>query len=105
MARHLDIHPMTFVRLLDRMEKSGLIERRRDPDDRRVFKVFLGAKASPALDAFAKVSENLRALSLDGFAATEHDLMLRYLERLKSNVAQFAPAAPKRPRSQRAGAA
>lgn len=106
LARRLDIHPMTFVRLLDRMERSGLIERRRDPDDRRVFNVFLAPKAEAAIEHLTAASEDLREIALDGFAATEHDLFLRYLERLKVNVGNFARAAEsRRSLGQRRGAA
>jgi DNA-binding MarR family transcriptional regulator len=106
LARRLDIHPMTFARLLDRMEASGLIERRRDPLDRRAFMVFLGPRAGPALSHLAMVSEDLRQLALEGFAKSEHDLLVRYLERLKDNVAQFsAPQPARRPSTPRIGAA
>src|SRR5476649_713541 len=37
LAQSLDIEPITLVRLLDRLEESGLIERKPDPGDRRAY--------------------------------------------------------------------
>ena len=101
LARHLDLHPMTFARLLDRMAKLGLIERRRDPKDRRVFRIYLGPQATPVLSHMASVSEDLRDISLAGFAATEHDLLVRYLDRMKTNMTESSAKA----RRAKAGAA
>jgi len=36
LAEMLDLQPITLTRLVDRLCASGLIERRADPDDRRV---------------------------------------------------------------------
>src|SRR5438309_11459106 len=45
-----DVDPMTMVRILDRMESEGLLERRPDPADRRARCLYLTPKAKPLLD-------------------------------------------------------
>ena len=40
LARHLGIEPPTVARMIARMERSGLVERRADPDDGRAMLVF-----------------------------------------------------------------
>ena len=35
LADHLDVEPITLCRIVDRLEEAGLVERRRDPEDRR----------------------------------------------------------------------
>src|SRR5919205_769614 len=44
-----DIEPITLVRLIDRLEALGLVERRFDPRDRRQRNLFLTEKAWPEL--------------------------------------------------------
>ena len=38
-ANRLGVEPATITRMLQRLEKSGLVERRDDPHDARVFRV------------------------------------------------------------------
>ena len=40
---------VTQCRMIDRLEESGLVERRRDPADRRAWQLFLTGKAKPML--------------------------------------------------------
>src|SRR5215207_31713 len=49
LAAILDVEPITLGRLLDRMEASGLVERRHDPRDRRQRNLFLTERAWPEL--------------------------------------------------------
>src|SRR3954447_7895113 len=39
LAQHMGIEPPTLVRQLDKLAEDGLVERRPDPDDRRVVRV------------------------------------------------------------------
>jgi MarR family transcriptional regulator, transcriptional regulator for hemolysin len=50
LARILDIRPITLVRLLDRLEAGGFVERIPDPDDRRAHVLALTAKALPMIE-------------------------------------------------------
>src|SRR5579875_3737120 len=50
LADLLEMSPMTLVRLIDRLEAAGMVERRPDPADRRVYRLYLGHGAHPALD-------------------------------------------------------
>jgi MarR family transcriptional regulator, transcriptional regulator for hemolysin len=51
LAQILDIRPITLVRLLDRLEAGGFVERRPDPDDRRAHVLALTAKALPIIES------------------------------------------------------
>ena len=51
LARILDIRPITLVRLLDRLEAAGFVERIPDPDDRRAHVLALTAKALPIIES------------------------------------------------------
>ena len=50
LAQILDIRPITLVRLLDRLEATGFVERIPDPDDRRAHVLALTAKALPIIE-------------------------------------------------------
>jgi MarR family transcriptional regulator for hemolysin len=50
LAQILDIRPITLVRLLDRLEAGGFVERIPDPDDRRAHVLALTAKALPIIE-------------------------------------------------------
>ena len=45
LSRHVAIEPPTMVRTLDRMVRDGLVERRPDPRDARVARIYLTGRA------------------------------------------------------------
>ena len=57
LAEMLDLQPITLTRLLDRLCDSGLIERRPDPADRRVKRLFLMPAARPLLERLGALGE------------------------------------------------
>jgi DNA-binding MarR family transcriptional regulator len=68
-ATSLGMHPSRMVAIVDELEQKGLIERRANPDDRRVYALFLTPLGEKALRDIAKINaEHLEALcaSLDG---------------------------------------
>src|SRR5690348_4187094 len=80
LAELTDIDPMTLVRILDRMEADGWIERRAHPADRRARQLYLKSKAKPILEQIWKVSDHVRGLAFSDFKASERELMLEFLE-------------------------
>ena len=50
LADILEIEPITLVRQLDRLEAAGWIERRLDPQDRRVRLLYLTDRGRPILE-------------------------------------------------------
>lgn len=86
LAQLLEIEPISLVRLLDRMEKAKMIERRPDPADRRANRLYLGAKAPGILKDMRQRSVALRREALEGFSAAEHKKLLDFLRRMKANI-------------------
>lgn len=87
-ADRLHLKPATITDGLKRMEKVGLIERRPDPEDRRVTRVYLTDKGR---ELQAQVEEKLRVLNEEafrGFTQNEKVLLRRFLLQIKDNLLQ-----------------
>jgi MarR family transcriptional regulator for hemolysin len=59
LARRMSIEPPTLVRHLDKLAEHGYVERRPDPDDRRVVRVIVTPKGRARLTALHKVASQL----------------------------------------------
>jgi MarR family transcriptional regulator, transcriptional regulator for hemolysin len=51
LAEILEVEPITVARLVDRLEARDLVERRPDPEDRRIWRLYLCQAAAPVLEA------------------------------------------------------
>ena len=86
LAGLLDLQPITVTRLVDRLCASGLIERRADPDDRRVKRLFLTPAAQPLVDQLDALGTELMNAILEGQPAEKTDAALAYLGAMKNNL-------------------
>lgn len=50
LAQIVEVEPITVARLIDRLEARGFVERRHDPNDRRVWRLHLLPAAEPLLE-------------------------------------------------------
>ena len=97
-----ELDPMTLVRILDRMEADGWVQRRFDPADRRAHTLWLTPKARPVLDHIGQLIAETRAETLHGLSNEERGKLIELLERVHANLASLAPlAADKSQRSSR----
>ncbi len=65
LAERVGIEGPTFVRMLDRLEKEGLVERRSSSADRRTKTIRLRKRAAPFLKQISDLTDELRAELLD----------------------------------------
>jgi MarR family transcriptional regulator for hemolysin len=86
LAELAEVDPMTMVRILDRMEADGLLERRFDPVDRRARCLYLTRKARPLLDEIWHLAELTRAEVFAGISRQEREAFIGMLERMHTNV-------------------
>jgi DNA-binding MarR family transcriptional regulator len=64
LAELLEVEPITVARLLDRLEARGMVERRPDPKDRRIWRLHLLAPALPMLEEIhAQLTDIRRAVT------------------------------------------
>src|SRR4051812_27498731 len=97
LAELAEVDPMTMVRILDRMEAEGVLERRPDPADRRARCLYLTAKAKPILSEIWRLSEEIRAEIFADVSRAEREQFMTVLERLYSNISQLGTDGPAKP--------
>jgi DNA-binding MarR family transcriptional regulator len=89
LAELAEVDAMTMVRILDRMEADGLLERRPDPTDRRARCLYLTAKAKPLLAQIWRLSDTTRSEVFAGIGKSERDVFISVLERLHDNLSRL----------------
>ena len=86
LAELLEVEPITLCRLIDRMEEAGLVERRRDPKDRRAWQLFLTDKAHPVLEELHATAAELMEQTLRGISETQTSMMTDLLNQIRDNL-------------------
>jgi MarR family transcriptional regulator for hemolysin len=86
LAEILDLQPITLTRLLDRLAKNGLIERRADPNDRRANRLYLTPAARPLIAKLADLGHDMMETVLDGLDDESNARLLRDLIAMKDNL-------------------
>ena len=86
LADLLDVEPITTARTIDRLELSGLVERRPDPGDRRARLLFLGERAHPLLEELRALGAETREIALAGISDDERTLLMTLLTRMRANL-------------------
>lgn len=97
LAELTELDPMTLVRILDRMEVDGWVQRRFDPADRRAHTLWVTPKARPVLDHVAQLIADTRAEVLQGLSNEERAKLLELLERLHANLSSLPPIPVEKP--------
>ena len=95
LAAEMDLEPITVARMVDRLEAAELVERRADPDDRRVRRLYLKPNAEPTLRRLKLLGEEMIAEAVAGITEDDLDTTVAVLERMRGNfqAAQSAAAA------------
>ena len=90
LADMLDVEPITLCRIIDRLEEAGLVERQRDPLDRRARRLALTPLAEPLLDGLRGVATEMGDEAFDGLAPSQIETLRALLERVRQNLARSA---------------
>jgi MarR family transcriptional regulator, transcriptional regulator for hemolysin len=86
LAIALGIEGPSLVRLLDRLEGDGLIERRAAVPDRRGKTLHLTPKGKARERELARIVDEVRAQLLDGTSAAELVTCMQVFERIRANA-------------------
>jgi len=92
LAERLDVEPITACRIVDRLEEAGLVERQRDPDDRRAWRLVLTDKGLPIYGRLASLAEDMSKEAFAGFSIHEFEELRAKLARVRENVVRAEAA-------------
>jgi DNA-binding MarR family transcriptional regulator len=86
LADALEVEPISVARLIDRLQARGLVERRPDPTDRRVWRLHLTPAAGPILKRIAAYRAELHDRITQGL---DHDAVVHVVEALLGMKSQL----------------
>ena len=86
LAGALDLKPITLTRLIDRLCKNKLVERRPDPNDRRAKFLFLTPAARTLLDRIVSTNEEVARTVFEGIEPAALDALADRLGIARDNL-------------------
>lgn len=90
LAELLHVRPPSLSELLDKLESSGMIERRQSESDRRMSHVFLTAVGREMASQFEAAREERLDMLLAGLTESEQEILSQLLEKFVNGLqAQF----------------
>ena len=90
LADRLDVEPISACRIIDRLEEAGLVERRRDPSDRRVWRLSLTERAEPIRERLGDLAEGMTLEAFAGISAEQLESMRDAMARIRENLSARA---------------
>lgn len=85
-SKLIQIDNTAVTRLIDRLEKKGLVERANHPDDRRSVTVKLSVEGEQLYSKLVECSKATNKEFLRGVSKEEHAVLLSLLQRLAQNI-------------------
>jgi DNA-binding MarR family transcriptional regulator len=90
LAELLEVEPITVARLIDRLETRGMVERRPDPRDRRIWRLHLRPPAREALCEISIQRAEMTRMVTEGIDEESLDTMIEALLRMKTTLTHDA---------------
>ncbi len=94
LAERLLIEKAPTGTLIDKLEASGLVERRPDAQDRRVKRVFITPKAEPYFPEIEQCVDDLSEVSMQGLNGDEKQQLVALLEKIHINLQELRQQTP-----------
>ncbi len=88
----LEVEPITVARLIDRLEARGMVERRPDPRDRRIWRLHLLRPASDVIHEIDEHRADMTRIVTEGIEEKDVETMIEALLRMKSTLTQDSHA-------------
>jgi MarR family transcriptional regulator for hemolysin len=94
LADILEVEPITVARMVDRLEAAGMVERRADGQDRRIWRLHLLPAAMKVLAEINYELETLTDFIGTGLTESQREAMVSGLLRMKANVLSIESSLP-----------
>lgn len=88
----LEVEPISVARLIDRLEARGMVERRPDPRDRRIWRLHLLPPASDVLREIDRQLADITRIATAGIDENSIEIMTEALMRMKATLTQDSHA-------------
>ncbi len=86
LARKYKMDKATAARAIKKLESTGYVYRRQDPEDKRAYRVFVTEKGRNMAEKMMEIALKWDATVLSGFSKEEKQLQAAFLERMEQNV-------------------
>jgi MarR family transcriptional regulator for hemolysin len=86
LADMLELEPITLCRIVDRLEEAKLVERVRDPEDRRAWRLHVTAQAQPLVEKLQAVGAELVEHAFSGIDPKDIEITRRVLAQARENA-------------------
>ncbi len=93
LAEQLEIGKASLGPMLGRLERKGWIERRDDPSDKRVKRLYCTEKVQPIIAYMWQTGRQLHRQALAGLSRDEQHRLVESLTHIKANLLVAAPGA------------
>ena len=90
LAEFLEVEPITLSRMIDRLADAGMLSRRRDPDDRRAWRLYLEEQSLPLIVELRAASAKLTEAAQEGLTTEEREQLASLVERMRQNLSRKA---------------
>jgi DNA-binding MarR family transcriptional regulator len=105
LAKVLDMGKVSVGGLIDRLEKRGFVERRPDPEDRRVNRVHPTQKGNSVLKKMEQIGNEMNAKVMKGIPPARQHELAELLHLMKVNLIEMDVVPGSRERRDRANSA
>lgn len=90
LAEILEVEKATAGRFIDRLEENGWLERRPDPADRRVKRIYLTTLGQKIHDTIGPIAEAMVEEELSGLSKKERELLTDLLLNVKQRLQEMS---------------
>ena len=86
LSDYMDIKESSMVRLIDRMEKEELVERRKDSEDRRITKIILTDRGKFLKEELMPIGQEFQNDVVRGISKENLEVFKEVLQRMTDNI-------------------